>query len=123
MNDIEISRSVKKKKIIEITNSLGIEENLVERYGEYKAKIKYNDIMTGNKGKLILVTAVNPTPFGEGKTTISIGLLDGLRYMKKNAIGVLREPSLGPVFGFKGGATGGGCAQVVPMEDINLHFT
>ena len=123
MKDIDIARSVKKKKIIDITNSLGIEESLVERYGDYKAKIKFNDIMTGNKGKLILVTAINPTPLGEGKTTISIGLLDGLRYMKKNAIGVLREPSLGPVFGFKGGATGGGFAQVVPMEDINLHFT
>ena len=123
MKDIDIARSVKKTKIIDITNSLGIEESLVERYGDYKAKIKFNDIMTGNKGKLILVTAINPTPLGEGKTTISIGLLDGLRYMKKNAIGVLREPSLGPVFGFKGGATGGGFAQVVPMEDINLHFT
>ena len=123
MNDIDIARSVRKKKILDITNDLGIDDNLVELYGNYKAKIKFNDIMSGHTGKLILVTAINPTPLGEGKTTVSIGLLDGLRYMKKKAIGVLREPSLGPVFGYKGGATGGGCAQVVPMEDINLHFT
>ena len=123
MNDIDIARSVRKKKILDITNDLGIDDNLVELYGNYKAKIKFNDIMSGHTGKLILVTAINPTPLGEGKTTVSIGLLDGLRYMKKKAIGVLREPSLGPVFGYKGGATGGGFAQVVPMEDINLHFT
>ena len=123
MNDIEIAKSVSKKNILEICDELEIDRNLIDQYGDYKAKIKFNDVMKNKNGKVILVTAINPTPFGEGKTTISIGLLDALRYMKKNALGVLREPSLGPVFGLKGGATGGGYAQVVPMEDINLHFT
>lgn len=123
MNDIDIAKSVQKKEILEITRELEIDDDLVESYGKYKAKIKFNDVLNSKNGKLVLVTAINPTPFGEGKTTISIGLLDGLRYMKQNAIAVLREPSLGPVFGFKGGATGGGYSQVVPMEDINIHFT
>ena len=123
MSDIEIARSCLKKNIKDVCNSIGLSDDQFEMYGNYKAKVKYNEILTNKNGKLVLVTAINPTPYGEGKTTISIGLLDGLCSMKKNAIGVLREPSLGPVFGFKGGAAGGGYAQIVPMEDINLHFT
>ena len=123
MSDIEIARSCVKKEIIDICHDLELDDDLLEMYGKYKAKIKYNDIINSKNGKLILVTAINPTPYGEGKTTVSIGLLDGLRSIKKNAIAVLREPSLGPVFGFKGGAAGGGYSQIVPMEDINLHFT
>ena len=123
MKDIEISNLCVKKDIRKIAEELGLEEDLIECYGNYKAKIKFNDIMKGKKGKLILVTAINPTPYGEGKTTVSIGLVDALNHIEKKTIGVLREPSLGPVFGIKGGATGGGYSQVVPMEDINLHFT
>lgn len=123
MNDIEIASTCIKKNIKEVANELGLFEDQIELYGNYKAKIKFNDIMTGHMGKLILVTAINPTPYGEGKTTVSIGLVDALNHIGKKAIGVLREPSLGPVFGLKGGATGGGYSQVVPMEDINLHFT
>ena len=123
MSDIEIAKACVKKPISEIASDLGLEEDQIELYGKYKAKIKFNDIMTGHKGKLILVTAINPTPYGEGKTTVSIGLVDAINHIGKKAIGVLREPSLGPVFGLKGGATGGGYSQVVPMEDINLHFT
>ena len=123
MEDIEISRQCVKKNIYEIAESLNLAKEDIIPFGDYKAKIKFNNIMGPNKGKLILVTAINPTPFGEGKTTITIGLLDALRHNGENAIGVLREPSLGPVFGLKGGATGGGYSQVVPMEDINLHFT
>ena len=123
MNDIEIAASCIKKNIKEVASDLGLFEDQIELYGNYKAKIKFNDIMTGHKGKLILVTAINPTPYGEGKTTVSIGLVDALNHIGKKCVGVLREPSLGPVFGLKGGATGGGYSQVVPMEDINLHFT
>lgn len=123
MNDIEIAKASIKKPITEIANDIGLEEDQIELYGKYKAKIKFNDVMSGHKGKLVLVTAINPTPYGEGKTTVSIGLVDAMNHIGKNAIGVLREPSLGPVFGLKGGATGGGYSQVVPMEDINLHFT
>lgn len=123
MKDIEISNLCMKKDIREVAESLGLEEDLIECYGKYKAKIKFNDIMQGRKGKLILVTAINPTPYGEGKTTVTIGLVDALNHIEKKTVGVLREPSLGPVFGIKGGATGGGYSQVVPMEDINLHFT
>ena len=123
MNDIEIAKTCTKKPISEIAKLLGLDEEQFELYGKYKAKIKFNDVMTGHKGKLILVTAVNPTPYGEGKTTVSIGLVDAFNHIGKKAVGVLREPSLGPVFGLKGGATGGGYSQVVPMEDINLHFT
>lgn len=123
MNDIEIARACVKKDIKDICKKLDIGEDLIDVYGKYKAKIKYDKITREEKGKLILVTAINPTPYGEGKTTISIGLLDGLCALGKKAIGVLREPSLGPVFGMKGGAAGGGYAQIVPMEDINLHFT
>ena len=123
MNDIEIAKTCVKKDIREVAKGIGLLEDNIDCYGKYKAKIKFNDIMNGKKGKLVLVTAVNPTPYGEGKTTVSIGLVDAFNHLGKNAIGVLREPSLGPVFGLKGGATGGGYSQVVPMEDINLHFT
>ena len=123
MNDIEIAKACVKKPINEVAFDLGLDEDQIDLYGKYKAKINFNDIMTGHKGKLVLVTAINPTPYGEGKTTVSIGLVDAINHIGKNAVGVLREPSLGPVFGLKGGATGGGYSQVVPMEDINLHFT
>jgi len=121
MTDIEIARSKTMLPIEEIAKKIGIEEK-IETYGHYKAKIM-NLENQNQKGKLILVTATNPTPYGEGKTTVSIGLTDALNQLGKNAGAALREPSLGPVFGLKGGATGGGYAQVVPMEDINLHFT
>lgn len=124
MNDIEIANSIKLEKIENIAKKLNIEE--IEQYGKYKAKINYNIINRKKEekdAKLILVTAINPTPLGEGKTTTSIGLADGLQKINKKAIVTLREPSLGPVFGVKGGATGGGYSQVAPMEDINLHFT
>ena len=124
-SDIEISQEAKMEKILDIAKSAGIDEKYVEQYGNYKAKIDLsilNDIKKED-GKLILVTAITPTSAGEGKTTTSIGLADALRKINKNAVLALREPSLGPVFGVKGGATGGGYAQVIPMEDINLHFT
>ena len=125
-SDIEIAQECTKKKITEIAQIAGIDEKYIEQYGNYKAKIDYSflkDHADKPDGKLILVTAITPTPAGEGKTTTSVGLTDGLRKIGKNAIVALREPSLGPVFGVKGGAAGGGYAQVVPMEDINLHFT
>ncbi len=125
MTDIEIAQSVKPKKITEIAAAAGIPDEFLIPYGRDKAKIDLG-IMNragGKNGKLILVTAITPTPAGEGKTTTTIGLADGLRRIGKNAIVALREPSLGPVFGVKGGAAGGGWAQVIPMEDINLHFT
>ncbi len=126
MTDIEIARSTKLDNIVEIAKKVGIQEEDVEQYGKYKAKISdrvYESLKHKENGKLILVTAVNPTPLGEGKTTISIAVADGLRKIGKNSILALREPSLGPVFGIKGGATGGGKVQIAPMEDINLHFT
>lgn len=124
LTDIEIAQAVKLKKITEIADTAGIPEEALELYGNYKAKINVDKIeKSGKKGKLILVTAITPTPAGEGKTTTTIGLADGLRKIGKNTVVALREPSLGPVFGIKGGAAGGGYAQVVPMEDINLHFT
>ena len=126
MKDIDIARSIKMKQITEITDKLKIKEEYLEPYGRYKAKISnkiFNEINRNKDGKLVLVTSINPTPLGEGKTTVAIGLSDGLNRLKKKSILALREPSLGPVFGIKGGATGGGYAQVVPMEDINLHFT
>ncbi len=126
MTDIEIARSTKLDKITDIAKKVGIEEEDIEQYGKYKAKISekvYENLKNKENGKLILVTAVNPTPLGEGKTTISIAVADGLRTIGKNSILALREPSLGPVFGIKGGATGGGKVQIAPMEDINLHFT
>lgn len=123
--DIEIAQESTPLKITEVAKNCGIDEKYVEMYGNYKAKIDYNMLKDTDKqdGKLILVTAITPTPAGEGKTTTSVGLADGLRKIGKNAVVALREPSLGPVFGVKGGAAGGGYAQVVPMEDINLHFT
>ncbi|MBQ1945352.1 MAG: formate--tetrahydrofolate ligase [Clostridia bacterium] len=123
--DIEIAQSCQMKNIHEIAATAGVPECYLETYGNYKAKVDYNLLKNDPTpdGKLILVTAISPTPAGEGKTTTSVGLADGLRKIGKNAILALREPSLGPVFGVKGGAAGGGYAQVVPMEDINLHFT
>ena len=109
------------KKIEEIAQKLNLKEENIEKYGNYKAKINYQN--ENLKGKLILVTSVSPTTYGEGKTTMSLGLNDAFRKLNKNSVAVLREPSLGPVFGIKGGATGGGMAKVVPENDINLHFT
>ena len=125
MTDIEIARNTKLYDIKKIAKNLGIDNEYLETYGKYKAKIDNSIFNSGiNKnGKLILVTAINPTPLGEGKTTMSIAIADGLRKIGKNSILALREPSLGPVFGIKGGATGGGKVQIAPMEDINLHFT
>lgn len=123
MNDIEIANLCKKKDVFTIAKDLKLDEDSVIQYGKYKAKIKASDIKNDKRGKLILVTAINPTLYGEGKTTVSIGLTDAFKHIGEKAIAVLREPSLGPVFGLKGGATGGGYSQVVPMEDINLHFT
>ncbi|MBQ2948625.1 MAG: formate--tetrahydrofolate ligase, partial [Clostridia bacterium] len=125
LSDIEIAQACEMKNIREIAATAGVDEKYLELYGNYKAKIDYNLLneVDNEDGKLILVTAISPTPAGEGKTTTSVGLADGLRKIGKNAILALREPSLGPVFGVKGGAAGGGYAQVVPMEDINLHFT
>jgi formate--tetrahydrofolate ligase len=123
--DIEIAQECELQPITAIAKKAGIPEEYLEQYGKYKAKIDYNMLKnnTAKDGKLILVTAINPTPAGEGKTTTTIGLADGMQRLGKNVMVALREPSLGPVFGVKGGATGGGHAQVVPMEDINLHFT
>ena len=124
-SDIEIAQSTQMRPITEIAKTAGIGEEFLEQYGKYKAKVNYS-LLKENKngdGKLVLVTAITPTPAGEGKTTTTIGLADGMRKIGKNAVVALREPSLGPVFGIKGGAAGGGYAQVVPMEDINLHFT
>ena len=124
--DIEIAQACEKERITAVAARAGIGEEYIEQYGNYKAKVDYKflrDRADTPDGKLILVTAITPTPAGEGKTTTSVGLTDGLRKIGKNAMVALREPSLGPVFGVKGGAAGGGYAQVVPMEDINLHFT
>ena len=126
LSDIEIAQQCQMKHIGEIASLAGVEPRYLEQYGNDKAKIDYRllkDLQEKPDGKLILVTAITPTPAGEGKTTTSVGLADGLRKIGKNAMVALREPSLGPVFGIKGGAAGGGHAQVVPMEDINLHFT
>ena len=126
MTDIEIARNTKLNQITEIARNLGIKEDELEQYGKYKAKINeeaFKRLKNEKDGKLVLVTAISPTPMGEGKTTVSIAIADGLRKINKNAVLALREPSLGPVFGLKGGATGGGKVQVAPMEDINLHFT
>ena len=124
-SDIEIAQACEIKNIREIAKTAGVDEKYLEQYGNYKAKIDYNMLQEVDRpdGKLILVTAITPTPAGEGKTTTTVGLADGLRKIGKNSVVALREPSLGPVFGVKGGAAGGGYAQVVPMEDINLHFT
>lgn len=125
MTDIDIARKVQLKPISKIAQKLGLPEDAIEPYGRYKAKIplKFTDLTKAEKSNLILVSAISPTPAGEGKTTMSIGLTEGLNRLGKKATVVLREPSLGPVFGIKGGATGGGYSQVLPMEDINLHFT
>ncbi|MBQ2039872.1 MAG: formate--tetrahydrofolate ligase, partial [Thermoguttaceae bacterium] len=125
-SDIEIARNTQLRPITEIAAKLGIPEDALENYGKYKAKVsleKIKDIPTNKNAKLILVTAINPTPAGEGKTTVSVGLCDALNLVGRKACLCLREPSLGPCFGVKGGAAGGGFAQIAPMEDINLHFT
>lgn len=125
-SDIEIAQEAKPQDIREIAKKLGLSDDEVELYGKYKAKVDYNLLKKGNgnkKAKLILTTAINPTPAGEGKTTTTIGVADAFSKLDKNVLVALREPSLGPVFGVKGGAAGGGYAQVIPMEDINLHFT
>ena len=125
-SDIQIAQEAKMKNIREIAAELNLSEDDIDQYGKYKCKISL-DVLERNKdnkkGKLVLVTAINPTPAGEGKSTVTIGLGQALNKRNKKAIVALREPSLGPVFGMKGGAAGGGYAQVVPMEDINLHFT
>ena len=123
--DIEIAQESTMLPITEVAKTAGVDEKYLEQYGKYKAKIDYNILKENSRpdGKLILVTAINPTPAGEGKTTTTVGLADAMRRLNKNVSVALREPSLGPVFGIKGGAAGGGYAQVVPMEDINLHFT
>ena len=126
MEDVEIARSTKLEKISKIAEKIGIKDEELEPYGRYKAKINLKikeRLKYKQDGKLVLVTAINPTPLGEGKTTMAIGLADGLHKIGKNAVLALREPSLGPVFGIKGGAAGGGHSQIAPMEDINLHFT
>ena len=123
--DIEIAQSIEMQPITEIAKVAGVDDKYIEQYGRYKAKVDYSLLNESKRdnGKLILVTAITPTPAGEGKTTTTIGLADGMKRIGKNVVVALREPSLGPVFGVKGGAAGGGYAQVVPMEDINLHFT
>src|SRR6187399_1756374 len=126
LSDIEIAQAAKMQRITQVAEKLGIPEDQLVPYGHYKAKVslEYVDSLAKKKdGKLILVTAISPTPAGEGKTTTTVGLGDALNKIGKKAVICLREPSLGPVFGMKGGAAGGGYAQVVPMEDINLHFT
>jgi formate--tetrahydrofolate ligase len=125
-SDLEIANAAYKKPIREIAKLLDIDERDLIKFGDDKAKLKYNFLNSVSKkenGKLILVTAISPTPAGEGKTTTSVGLVDGLCHIGKKAMICLREPSLGPCFGMKGGAAGGGKAQVIPMTDINLHFT
>ena len=124
-SDIEIAQSTELEHILKIAKKAGIDEKYIEQYGNYKAKVDYNLLNDSKRknGKLVLVTAITPTPAGEGKTTTTVGLADAMSKLDKNVIVALREPSLGPVFGLKGGAAGGGYAQIVPMEDINLHFT
>ena len=126
LTDIEIAQQAKPKHILEISRAAGIDDKYIEQYGNVKAKIDlsfFDDTKDKKEGHLILVTAITPTPSGEGKTTTTIGLADGMKQIGKSVAVALREPSLGPVFGIKGGAAGGGYAQVIPMEDINLHFT
>ena len=126
LTDVQIAQNAKMLPIKEVAAQIGLSEDDLELYGKYKAKITMETIKSlDNKenGKLILVTAISPTPLGEGKTTVSIAIADGLRKIGEKSILTLREPSLGPVFGIKGGATGGGKVQIAPMEDINLHFT
>ena len=125
-SDLQISQETTLKPIIEVAKTIGIQEDDLELYGKYKAKINFstiNDLKQKSDGQLILVTSINPTPAGEGKSTVTVGLGDALNKIDKKTVIALREPSLGPVMGIKGGAAGGGYAQVLPMEDINLHFT
>ena len=123
-SDIAIAQAATLRPIADVAADLGLDDDEVERYGKYKAKIALRALTARKpKGRLVLVTGINPTPAGEGKSTVVVGLAQALKRMGKNAIVCIREPSLGPVFGVKGGAAGGGYAQVVPMEDINLHFT
>src|SRR5687768_13515393 len=124
-SDIEIAQAAKPKPIVEIAAQLGLTPDELELYGKYKAKVPLEVIRnhSGKTGALVLVTGINPTPAGEGKSTVSVGLADGIRQRNRKVVLCLREPSLGPVFGVKGGATGGGHAQVIPMDEINLHFT
>ena len=128
-SDIEIANSIEKEKIVDVAKKINLSSDDIELYGNYKAKINdFESIIKNGEEKikktpLVLVTAINPTPYGEGKTTVTIGLSDALRRIGQKSVVVLREPSLGPVFGLKGGACGGGMAQVVPMDEINLHFT
>ena len=125
-SDIEIAQEASMSRITDVAARFGIEADELEQYGKYKAKLSddlWAKIKDRPDGKLVLVTAINPTPAGEGKTTTSIGLTDALNRLGKKTVVALREPSLGPCFGIKGGAAGGGYAQVVPMEDLNLHFT
>ena len=126
LTDIEIAQAADMKPIVDVVKRVGVTEDELELYGKYKAKISdecEKRVQCNPDGKLILVTAINPTPAGEGKTTTTIGLTESLNKIGKNAVAIIREPSLGPAFGVKGGAAGGGYAQVVPMEDLNLHFT
>ncbi|NQT65117.1 MAG: formate--tetrahydrofolate ligase, partial [FCB group bacterium] len=125
-SDIDIAQNAKMKKITEIAETIGLSVDDIELYGDYKAKIKFEAIeklKDRSDGQLILVSAITPTPAGEGKTTVSIGLAQAMNKLGKKTIAAIREPSLGPIFGIKGGAAGGGYSQVLPMEDINLHFT
>ncbi|MDX1602012.1 MAG: formate--tetrahydrofolate ligase, partial [Salinimicrobium sediminis] len=125
LSDLDIAQKIKLSPITEIAKKLGLDPEEIEMYGKFKAKLPLNNIDKEKvkQGNLILVSAISPTPAGEGKTTVSIGLSEALNRLGKKTTVVLREPSLGPVFGIKGGATGGGYSQVLPMEDINLHFT
>src|SRR6266508_2298488 len=124
ISDIAIAQAAELRPVADIAAELGLDEEEIELYGKYKAKVRLSAVARRKpKGRLVLVTGINPTPAGEGKSTVTVGVTQALRRLGKNAILCMREPSLGPVFGVKGGAAGGGYAQVVPMEDINLHFT
>ena len=122
-SDIEIASGVTPRPIVDVARDVGLSPDDIEQYGKYKAKLPLEVAARPPRGRLVLVTAINPTPAGEGKSTVSVGLTQALRRLSVNAVLCMREPSLGPVFGVKGGAAGGGYAQVIPMDDINLHFT
>ena len=122
-SDIEIATSVKPRPIVDVAREIGLGPDDIEQYGKYKAKLPMEVTQRPARGRLVLITAINPTPAGEGKSTVAVGLTQAMRRLNVNAILCMREPSLGPVFGVKGGAAGGGYSQVVPMADINLHFT
>ncbi len=122
-SDIEIANSVRPRRIVDVANDLGLTADDIEQYGKHKAKLPLEISSQPARGRLVLVTAINPTPAGEGKSTVAVGLAQALRRLNVNAVLCMREPSLGPVFGVKGGAAGGGFSQVIPMADINLHFT